>query len=254
MTDDASPSMTFESAHDATKGSIPLPNPTPGILEARGDSTPDQVPPPTASGAKDNRGTVFDPFKHETDPATGLGRLSAQGAWKLKRGNGARVAAGRPLAGATHGKLVLPASEAHNVENPAPGSTPGAAAPASLPPGVTLQSVQTVPPPAPPPIAEADYANTALGVSHATWGVFRLLGGPRWEADKDEISAWSKCWQRIWAHYQLPLIGPVVELVILGVQAAAKRTDGTKAKSWIAGAWRWAKGGKFSEPETEAAA
>lgn len=251
MSDDL-PGQTviFESAAAAAEGSMPLPNPTPGILEAREGAAPAPDQPSPSAGAgeapKDNKGVPFDPAKHEQDPATGLGRLSKQGTWKLKRGNGSRAAAGKPMAGAMQGKLVLPASEA----SPAPADGKPAEPPptGTIPPGAVVESIHTQVPP-PPPVPLADYETTAVGVSHATWALFQMLGGPKWEPDKEEVGAWSKAWQRVWHHYQLPLVGPLIEVVILAGRAAAKRSDGSKARKWVAGAWRWVRGGTFAEPE-----
>mgnify|MGYP000234512506 CR=1 FL=1 len=105
---------------------------------------------------------------------------------------------------------------------------------------------------APAPLGLEDYAATATGVTQGAWALFRLWWGPKWEPASDEISAWSQAVKRVWHHYQLPLVGPVIELLIVGFQSAAKRADSGKVRGWFAGAWRWARGGSFHDQEETA--
>lgn len=247
MSDTAAPDVSgILALPSATPGAVPAASPA--VADAATPPPASATPPPAATGAKDNAGVVFDPAIHETDKSTGLGKLAkATGKWMLKRGNGARAAAGKPMAGAVKSSLVLPPEVIK--ANIAPPAAPPASGEAPLPTGpVSVTVVSDTPVPQAPPVALADYESTAVGVTHATWAVFQMLGGPKWEPASDEISAWSKAWQRVWHHYQWPIVGPLVELIILAFRAAQKRTDTTKVRGLFAGVWRWAKGGNFSEP------
>lgn len=253
MSDD----IVFESAHDTGHSALALPSATPGIVDARAgaDAAASAPSAGAATGALDDHGTPHDPAVHETDPATGLGRLSRDGAWKKKRGNGSRAAAGKPLAGATQGKLVIPSSQVQPGDEMPPTVTvsaaPGAPAPA-IPSGASVTGVAATPPMVETKTME-EYETTAVGMSQGLWAVFRSAGGPAWDPDKDEERAWARAIQRVWFHYQLPIIGPVIELLILTVRAFAKRSgeDGSRLRRWVAGAWRWVRGGSFSEPEVK---
>lgn len=244
-------------------GVLTMPTATPGAVAADPpaavDANPATVPAappasPPASAAVDQAGVAFDPIRHEVDKATGTGKLSRLGRWMLKRGNGARVAAGKPMAGATS-TLVIPKEAlrpADQVPGPvpaAPAANPGQAGTAPLPTGPVQVSV--APPAAPAPLDLEAYESTAVGVAHGVWAVAQMAGGPKWEPTSDEVSAWSKALQRVWHHYQLPIVGPLVELVILAFRSSAKRTDSRQVRGLFAKSWRWARGGRFNDPADE---
>lgn len=237
--------MTTQTMPDPS-GVLTMPTATPGAVAM----DPVSIPPAgngSAAAIVDGSGAPFDPLKHEVDKMTGGGKLSRFGRWMLKRGNGARVAAGKPMAGATS-TLVIP-KEAQRPADAVPEAVPTATEPgtAPLPRGPVSVSIA---PEASAPVAldlEA-YESTAVGVSNGVWAVAQMTGGPKWEPTADEVSAWSKALQRVWHHYQLPIVGPLVELVILAFRSAAKRTDSRQVQGLFARSWRWAKGGRFNDP------
>ncbi len=203
----------------------------------------------------DQAGVAFDAGKHELDKVTGTGRLSKSGRWMLKRGNGSRIAAGKPPAGAIKSNLILPPD--HQAAAPpaptAPGQPEGPASAGTAPGTAPLHkgpvTVTVGLPPPPAPTALEDYESTAVGMANGVWACAQLMGGPKWEPTPDEVGAWSKALQRVWHHYQLPIVGPLVELVILGFRSAAKRADSSRVRGFFSAAWSWARGGRFQAPE-----
>jgi len=241
---------------------LALPAATPGAIASQ-DASPAQAdasaaPPDSATPAPDANGEeTFNPAIHEVDKTTGLPRRSKlTGRLCLKRGNGSRIAAGKPPAGACKSHLVLPPDvvkqQAAATMGTAPAAPPQAGGTVPMPTGPV--SVQVVPPPepaAPPPVPLGDYEATAAGVTHATWAFFQMLGGEKWTPSPEEVGDWSRVWQRIWHRYQWPVVGPLFELVFLFCKSAAKRADTGKMRGFIAGAWRWARGGRFRDEQPE---
>lgn len=234
----------------ALAGSAILPQGTPGLTGAA---------PPPAGGQVDARGTTFDPALHEVDPA-GQPRRRVNGEWQRKRGNGARAAAGKPPVGAVRG--FRPAGA------PAPGPAPQPpprADPRAQFPGLD-QVVPDVPPPAGGTIHDAqpapeagprsleDYSATAQALTHGQFSALRLVFGDAWEASKDEHDRWAEAWRRLLHHYQLPVVGPIIEWLVLAVVTVAKRASDAQTRLRTMAIWRWLNGGKFSTPPPKVAA
>lgn len=239
------------------EGILTLPEATPGAIAPPATPTaatpavqPEGPAPAGEAAAVDQAGVALDPAVHEIDKATGTGRLSRLGRWMLKRGNGARAAAGKPMAGAVKSNLVIPRPPPSSSAVPPPGSTAGAS-PGASPAHAGGIQVEVMPPGTvnpPPRIGLEEYESTAVGVSNGFWACAQMIGGPKWEPTTDEVSAWSKAIQRVWHHYQLPLVGPLVELVILGFRSAAKRADSSKVRGFFSASWSWMRGGRFEAP------
>lgn len=244
--------MTTETTTPDPSGVLSLPTATPGAI-------PDAPGEPAATAGPDGPGPL-DPAVHEIDKATGLGRMNKAGTrWMLKRGNGARQAAGKPLAGSVKSRLVIPPDAMPPASQAAPGpqSAPGGpATPSQVADAVKSGATVNVLPSSslpPPPIPMDDYEATAVGVTHATWGIFQMFGGEKWKPQDGEVDDWRRCWQRIWHRYQWPLLVPLAELIILFTRSAARRVDTSKARGFFAGAWRWARGGQFNDPDADQA-
>lgn len=250
-------SDTIESAA-AVLGTAPeLPRATPGVVaQVPQDATPapagDTNAPPAAPtpqpnpdrapvGTQDRRGERHDPRIHEV-PA----RINAQGAWARKRGNAARLAAGKPLAGITSGAQPRPRPD----PAPSAGTTPTPASPSGQdsqpPPASVLNGA--------PPVVDGvpmgaemaarpleDYAGTAVGITEGQFGALQLAFGKAWEPGRDERSAWVNAWQRTLHHYQVTPFGPLVELVILAVSTIAKRRSDPETKEKAGRLWDFLK-------------
>ena len=235
-------------------GLLTLPDATPGASPAQAGAAPvaggPSTPAPAANVARDRAGVAFDPTIHEVDRVTGTGRLSIKGLWMRRRGNGARVAAGKPMAGATSGNkpsLVIPdgvspapaggADKRTDMVTDANGTATPSAASSDQAPPVTTEA-------APATQALGDYDTTAEAVTNGVWAVAQMAGGSKWAPETDEWKAWKFCLQRLWFRYGLPQIGPLAELFILAGRAVAKRCDSGDVKGFFMSAWQWANGRK----------
>lgn len=225
----------------------------------RGTSGPQGAPPPAAAAPSadvrtDTKSEAFDPAKHESD-ANGNGRTKRDGTWQRKRGNGARKAKGLSLSNLFgFGKDV-----------PAPETVPGPGTAAGDEPPATGSSFLAAPGPASPgqngtspgeaaPEEETRhtidaYDATAASLTHGQFAVLSLIFGPAWDAAKPERDRWIDMWRRLWFHYQLPVVGPLIELLILAVTTVSMRRNDEETKRRVSSVWRWMRGGRFKEPK-----
>lgn len=193
-------------------------------------ATPTTAPNAAAAGANvDKFGTVYDPAKHEH-------RQRVNGAWALKRGNGARKASGASYSVPRLAKVPDTAA--------APGSPavapPAAAAGPSFAPGSSIgplpsEPVEHIPEvETSPMLTEADYANTGEAITRGLFGLAQLtLDSKAWEPTPAESRAFAGVFARIWQHYQLPRLGPIIELLFLIPPTIAKRADEPNTKKWL---------------------
>lgn len=206
-------------------------------------------PPPPAGKLVDKLGAAFDDALHERD-RLGNPKMRADGGWCLKRGNGARKANGKPPAGAVGYVSVAPKPAA----TPASSSPGEAAGPTSSPsPGASGQVVNALPIEGAPMLTEADYEGTAIGLTNGGFSVLQLVFGKAWEPDTNERDAWRGALRRLWFHYQLPRLGPLIEVLLLLPATIAKRRDDARTKEgWAkAKAWMGMKPKPKPEPQPE---
>ncbi len=229
-----------------------MPTPTPGITApSTGENAPaapgaDQPAP----GITDRKGNRHDPLYHEV-PA----RLNAEGLWAKRRGNAIRKAKGLPPSGKTFGGAGFQAAPPKlDQAPPAPAAPPAGA---STPPPMDMLN-GTPPPPVvdgvpSPEIAgqplEA-YEATAGGWVDGTLGIAQMSLGPAWEPKPQERTVLVRAVQRVLHHYQLPILGPVLELVLVVIGFAAKRKDDATTRTRLAAMWDWASRKPKAAPAT----
>lgn len=180
--------------------------------------------PASAGHRVDNLGQPFDSMRHAVDKA-GNPILHASGRWALKRGNGSLKAQGKPMVG-----LIMPPKA--KPEGASAETQPAGAATSEGPtPGqVGVVDATTAPPPV---FVETDYEGTAAGVTAGMFGILALIFGPAWDADTAERDTWRGALRRLWFHYQLPRIGPIVEvLMLIPVTIAKRRNDAKTLEGW----------------------
>lgn len=192
------------------------------------------IPPPAAPAGKlvDKLGTPFDDAQHSRD-RHGNPMMRADGGWCLKRGNGARKLAGKPPAGAVGYVSVAPKPDAAPTGTPpAGGSAPSPGAAGSVVDGVPVDGV--------PMLTEADFEGTALGLTNGGFSLMQLVFGKAWEPDDQERRTWVGALRRLWYHYQLPRVGPLIEVLLLIPATIAKRRHDArtlegwaKVKAWM---------------------
>ncbi len=192
-------------------------------------------PPAAAGGLVDRLGVAFNPALHESS-ATGP-RMRADGGWCLKRGNGARKVNGKSPAGGVAYVVPPPGKQQ---EPPAAGAAPGPAPAPNQPPPVNGEQILETTLENNPVLGEADYEGTAIGLQNGIFSLARLTMGPAWQEDNDERDAWRGCIRRLWHHYQLPRVGPILEMLMLGCATIAKRREDArtlqgwaKMKAWM---------------------
>lgn len=169
----------------------------------------------------DDFGVAHDPARHESPPA--LVRVPGSGGkrrWRVKRGNpgkAATVAPSQPTS-APVSKIVIPPT------TPTPGE----------------QAAQGL---APAPLAEVltveDYRPTGRGLTALLFSGLRIAFGKAWVAESDESDRWTDCLARLWHGYGFPRLGGFAELVGLGLESWAKRSDDTTTRQRIGGMFRW---------------
>ena len=212
-------------------------------------STP--APPPGDPRQVDDHGVTFDRTKHEAD-ANGNGKRRRDGGWVLKRGNGARKSKGLGLLNLFRGgqpaEQPAPASA---TDAPTPAPTTGAsflASPGPAPAGGAQPGGAAAQPEAAPNPIES-YDATAAALTHGQFAVLTIALGPAWEAQPQEHKAWVDMWRRLWFHYQLPVVGPLIEFLILSATTIAKRRGDAETKRRVGGLWRWLRGGNLKEAQ-----
>ncbi len=213
------------------------------------DTIATPAPAPASAGLIDKLGQAFDNARHERD-RTGNPKMRADGGWMLKRGNGARKARGEAPAGAV--SYVVPPST-RSTTDPAASSAPQPTA------GAAGDVVAALPAPegVAPLLTEADYEATALGVTNGSFSLMQLMLGDAWKPDTDERAAWTGALRRLWCAYQLPRLGPLIEVLFLLPATIAKRRHDArtrqgyaKMKAWLG----WSKPDKPAEPDERAVA
>lgn len=211
----------------------------------REDSPQPHMPAPAVppAGAQlDRFGVPFDAMIHEP------GALAKDGHWKRKRGNGARVAAGKPIFVPPPTREAKPASDA-----PAAAAAPVAPAPAAAPgPTAPLASQLVLPgrpgptpagaAPLPELLPESAYDDTAENLTRGLWGMLEMMLGKAWRVEVQESAAYKSAFQRLWFQHQWPRLGPVISLVLLAVGSLSKRRDDPTTQKVGRTAWGWLRG------------
>lgn len=220
-----------------------MPTPTPGIT-APSSATPALAADPMPSdqpapGITDRKGNLHDPLYHEV-PA----RLNAEGLWAKRRGNAIRKAKGLPPSGKTFGGAGFQTAPPKLEQaQPAPAAPPAGA---STPPPVDMLNGTPPPPvvdgvPAPELAGQPleAYEATAGGWVDGTLGIAQMSLGPAWEPKPQERTVLVRAVQRVLHHYQMPILGPVLELVLVVIGFAAKRKDDATTRTRLSAMWDW---------------
>lgn len=237
---------TIESAADVLGTPPDLPQGTPA---------PDSAPPAAAAApppsTPDRAGQVWDRTYHEDPP-----RLNAGGCWAKLRGNAARKAKGLPPSGATTGRAFRPAAPA-----PESGPNPAAVAPdatqapdpaptASQPPPPELTGAGQPPirdgvPVGPEPMGMPEarpleaYAATAAGMVDGSATVAQLTMGDAWILKSDERRGLVDAVQRVLHHYQLPVVGPLLELALVLLPIIGRRRNDPQTRDVVGKVLSW---------------
>lgn len=208
-------------------GDVPRATPTIGQSSAPG-------------GDLDRHGTAYDAAKHEH-------RLRTNGAWALKRGNGARKASGKAYHVPSGSGPARP-NETPTAQTTAPDSTVPQFAPGShvAPPPMAehegILETEKI-------LSESDYQSTGETLARGLFGTAQLmLDGKAWEPTPQESKAFASAFARVWFHYQLPRLGPLFELFFLIPPTIAKRADQPRTASLLGWMARWFKRGQRADP------
>lgn len=212
-------------------------------------TTAPATPPPAAApppSTPDKLGQVWDGTFHESPP-----RLNAAGCWAKLRGNAARKAKGLPSTGWAAGRAATPVninpiSDIKSDNTQPPPVDPPASASQPPPPELT-----GAPGPVPvhdgivDPILPIDmrpfeaYAGTAAGAVDGTFGVAQLTMGKAWELAPSERRSLVDATQRVLHHYQAPIVGPLLELILVLIPVIGKRRNDPETRSVVASVLTW---------------
>lgn len=235
-------STTPENAADVLGTPPDLPQGTPAAPAA---SPPVAAPPPSTL---DRDGKAWDRTYHENPP-----RLNAEGRWAKLRGNAQRRAQGKPPTGVAAGLAWKPPA----VD---PTASPAAPSPTQPPaPDPTPTASQPPPPeltgPAPPPIRDGvpmppgvdqvelrpleSYQATAVGMVDGAATVAQLTMGKAWILRTDEHRGLVGAVQRVMHHYQLPIVGPLLELVLVLLPIIGRRRDDPETRQVVGNVLTW---------------
>jgi len=225
--------MTTDHIEDAGKVlavAAPLPDAT---MTSPGPAAPVASGPATLPD-KDLDGLPHDPKRHESPP-----RLNAERRWAKLRGNAARKAQGLPPTGRTFGPAkpapaVDPAAEQPAPAAPAPEPPPSVSTPppaAMLGGGAPVHDGVVDPEQVQRPFA--DYATTAAGLVDGTLGLAVIGISDAWKATPQERTVLVGAVQRVCHEHQLPVLGSLVELVLVVIGFAAKRRTDADTMSLI---------------------
>lgn len=230
-------------AAEAFASPPPLPAGTP---PPDAPAVPDAVPAaaapvPVDQPQRDRLGTVWDPAIHET-PA----RLNKERCWAKLRGNAARRAAGLPPSGVAAAFRPIPAASAPEAPKPQPAADPPPTASQPPPAGMLGGEppvVDGVPAPegAPPARSLEDYAATAAGAVDGTFSAAQLVLGPAWELKPDERRGLIAATQRVCHHYQLPMVGPLLQLALVLLPVIGRRREDPQTRRVIGDVLAWFK-------------
>lgn len=203
--------------------------------------------PPAATLDRDDK--PWDGTFHENPP-----RLNAEGRWAKLRGNAQRRAKGLPPSGIT-ANIPWKAPAVDSKAQPAaplPPAQPAAdpAPTASQPPPPELTSG------APPihdgvPVAGLDhveqlrplesYAATAAGMVDGAATVAQLTMGKAWVLKPDERNGLLGAVQRVMHHYQLPVVGPLLELFLVLLPIIGRRREDPETRNVVGNLLMWFK-------------
>lgn len=210
---------------------------TPRASESLAGGTAAPVADP-AAGLRDDEGTSFDPALHGRD-AFGNPKKTAAGRWAKKTGNGARKAKGLPASGNLV-KGAMPADEPGNGQEtpPAPGGFN--APPSAGESGAVDAEVMT----GPAPLSPDEYRPTAKAIANGVCGAARMWRGEHWKPSDVERAELEDTITRLWVTYQLPRVGPIVELIVVLIGFAM---NGEKRREDLAKLGRWLMGKKGVE-------
>jgi hypothetical protein len=93
------------------------------------------------------------------------------------------------------------------------------------------------------------YAGTAAGAVDGTFAVAQLTIGKAWELAPQERRSLTDATQRVLHHYQTPILGPLLELVLILIPVVAKRRNDPETRSVMSALLAWMKrGGKPAAP------
>ncbi len=82
---------------------------------------------------------------------------------------------------------------------------------------------------------------TAQAITDGAIGMARMIQGEHWQASADERNTLIDCMSRLWALYNLPRFGPIVELLMLLVSYVF---NGEKRTADMKRLWNWSLGKK----------
>jgi len=215
---------------------------------------------PTSSGLLDLDGTTFDRTRHQLDPF-GNPKKTAKGVWAKKTGNGALRLQGRPMTGRLPPGGGRPKDPEPGPVAPAAAETSAPSSSGTLPGGSTFVPprsstpgmsgpVDGIPLEGPVPLTEAEYQTTAKAVVEGALGMAKMARGDHWEATSAERSQLTESVARVWAAYQLPRLGPVVELLMILVGFIANQA---KRAGDMRILWKWLLGKKSAPVLTDPA-
>lgn len=196
-------------------------------------SVPSAAPPtqPAADQVeRDRDGAAWDPAVHENPP-----RRNEKGRWARLRGNAQRRAKGLPMAGIAALAIAkraesrpdpaAPPAEPPKAVDPPPAASQ--APPASILAGEATPIRDGVPDAGPAPGARPveDYAGTAAGLVDGAFGAAQLSLGPAWLLKTDERRSLVDATQRVLHHYQVPVLGPLLELALVLIPVIGRRRN-----------------------------
>jgi hypothetical protein len=216
--------------------------------------------PPPSTLDRDNK--AWDATFHENPP-----RLNSEGRWAKLRGNAARRAAGKPMSG-------VAANHSPRIRQEGDSSPQPAAPPQPPPPAVDPPPTASQPPPpeltgaAPPPIRDGvpvgpdlgqaelrpleSYQATAVGMVDGAATVAQLTMGKAWVLKPDERNGLVGAVQRVMHHYQLPIVGPLLELVLVLLPIIGRRREDPETRQVVGNllSW-WRNRGKPAAPASD---
>jgi hypothetical protein len=224
---------TIESAAAVLGVAPDLPMGTPTAAAPPGPACDPAVPDPD--------GTVWDAALHEDPP-----RYNAQGRWARRRGNAIRKAKGLPPTGVSAGKAYVAKPAAAPPPPPAAAPPPSASTPP--PPELTdgppvLDAVPDGIAP-PPPLDQGQrpleaYASTAAGLVDGAATVAQLTMGNAWILKADERRGLVDASQRVLHHYQLPVVGPLLELALVLLPIIGRRRNDPETRQVMGNLLAW---------------
>jgi hypothetical protein len=237
---------TPENAADVLGTPPDLPQGTPAAPSAPVATSPPVAAPPPSELDRD--GVAWDARVHETPP-----RFNERKRWARLRGNAQRRGQGKPPTGVAAGLAWKPPA----VDLPASPAAP----PPTPPPAVDPPPTASQPPPpeltgaAPPPIRDGvpvpgldqldaarpleAYQATATGMVDGAATVAQLTMGKAWVLKPDERSGLTGAVQRVMHHYQLPVVGPLLELVLVLLPIIGRRRDDPETRQVLGNLLTW---------------